>query len=373
MLLTRDLLVKYLAGLGWKREETPDKAVFRMRPPADRFPSARSILFSVAAGPEGEAREVEIAVGHLQDVYGKTRAEIERGVASKSHDLLLGKVPDEYLRNDTIELRGVRSYMNGMRGLLANSATTVMTGHRAFPKSTRSAFDYADTCGFGHTFRGSFGLVIEAPLKGAEQTAMPFGESKAPLGRQVVERIAIGLASVAVAQKEDDAEAIVEREGGLNAAMCKDLISIIRNSGIPRIRISIAWSPEAAAPQVQSDDLVIEARQLRVLQQAHKRLTEEEDPIRVTITGPIIDLHSDTNPMDFENEEGERSVQISWASADYGVKKVLVKLDPRQYLTAHEAHGRGQLVQIEGRLSPRRPWTLEDVTKLIPLAPLTQG
>ncbi len=373
MQLTRDLVVKYLTGLGWKREATPDNAVFRLRPPADRLPTARPILFSVNARSEGEAREVAVAIDYLQDIYGKSKAEIERGVSAISHDLLLGKIPDEYLKNDTIELRGVRSYMNGMRGLLANSATTVMTGHRAFPKSIKAAFEYADRCGFGHTFRGSFGLMIEAPLKGVEQTAMSFGSSVAPLGRQVVERIAAGLASVGVAAKEDDAEAIVEQKGGLNAAMCKDLISIIKNSGIPRIKLSIEWSPEVQAPAVLSDELFIETRQMRVLQQAHKRLVEDEEPILVKVIGPIVDLHSDTNPSDFENERGQRSIQINWTSDEYGTKKVLVKLDPRQYLAAHEAHGLGQLVQVEGKLSPRRPWTLDDVTGLTPLAPISQA
>ncbi|MGO8224747.1 hypothetical protein HA464_06735 [Rhizobium leguminosarum bv. trifolii] len=371
MQLTSALVVKYLANLGWDRRTTTDNNIVRIQPP-ESLPGARSILFSVNARAEGEAREVRLAIDIIQDTYGKTALEIEKGVAALSHDLVLGKVPDEYLRNDTIELRGVRSYMNGMRGLLANSATTEMTGHRAFPKSTRAAFDYADQCGFGHTFRGSFGLVIEAPLGGGEQTALDFADPVPPLGRRVVQRIASGLASVSVAVKNDDAEAIVENKNGLNAGMCKDLISIIKQSGIPRIQLSFEWSSEVKAPAIGIGDYSIEARQMRVLQQAHKRLSEDEEPIPVVIVGRIVDLHSDANPADAD-EKGTRSIQINWDSEDYGMKKVIVKLDAKQYLVAHQAHGRGQLVQVAGELSPRRPWTLGQVTSLEPMVAVSSG
>ncbi|MGO8227231.1 hypothetical protein ACC794_37335, partial [Rhizobium ruizarguesonis] len=58
------------------------------------------------------------------------------------------------------------------------------------------------------------------------------------------------LASVSVAVKNDDAEAIVENKNGLNAGMCKDLISIIKQSGIPRIQLSFEWYSEVKAPAI---------------------------------------------------------------------------------------------------------------------------
>ena len=369
MQITRDLVVRYLMNLGWRRSTTSNSSIFRVDPPEVSPFGAKSIFFSHNAQPEGEVREAQLALDIIQDTYGKPRGEIEKSILALTHDLLIGKVPDEFVRNDAIELRAVRSYFNGMRGIIANAGTTELTGRRAFSKSIKEASDYADRCAFEHTFKSSFGLVIEAPLRGHVQTAMEFGEDEAPLGRRVVQRIAVGLASLREAVRVDDPEPIIERPDGLNAGMCKDMLAIIEQSGLPRIELAIAWSPEISPPHLDTNSLALETRQISVLERARDQLLKDEDGIPATVVGRVVDLHSSGNPAD-DDDDGKQSIQVRWDSADYGVRKVLVRLDAKQYRAAYEAHGRGDLISVEGKLSQKHTWRLEGVTKLNVLRPI---
>ncbi|MEF3133399.1 hypothetical protein OS035_18260 [Rhizobium sp. 268] len=368
MQITRDLVVRYLVNLGWRRIASSDSAIFRVDPPEVSPFGAKSIFFSHSAQPEGAAREASLAIDIIQDTYGKPRGEIEKSILALTHDLLIGKVPDEFLRNDAIELRAVRSYLNGMRGVIASAGTTELTGRRAFSKSIKQALDYADRCAFEHTFKSSFGLAIEAPLRGHVQTAMEFGSDKVPLGRRVVQRIAFGLASLQEAVRVDDPEPILERPDGLNAGMCKDMLAIIEQSGLPRIDLAITWSPEVSPPSLDTSSLVLETRQIPVLERAREHLLKDDDAIPATVVGRVVDLHSSGNPADDE-DDGKQSIQVRWDSPEYGVRKVLVRLDMKLYRTAYEAHGRGDLISVEGMLSQKHTWRLERVKKLEVLRP----
>lgn len=368
MQIARDLVVRYLLSLGWRREATGNSAIFRMDPPEAGPFGAKSIFFSHSAQAEGEARETSLAIDIIQDTYGKPRGEIEKGILSRGHDLLIGKVPDQFLRNDAIELRAVRSYLNGMRGIIASAGTTELTGRHAFSKSSKEALTYADGCAFEHTFKSSFGLAIAAPLRGHVQTSMDFSDDEDPLGRRIVNRIAVGLASLREAVRVDDPQPVLERPDGLNAAMCREMLGIIEQSGLPRIDLAVAWTPEIAPPNVDTATLSLETRQIPVLERARELLLKDDDGFPATVVGRVVDLHSASNPADDEDEGGQ-SVQVRWDSPDYGIRKVLVRLDAKQYRTAYEAHGRGDLISVEGMLSQKHTWRLEKVTRLAVLRP----
>lgn len=360
MQITRELVIRYLRSLGWQQQRVEDDAIIRVVPP-ETMAARRSILFSSKASTEGEAKEVGLAVALIEDAYQKRAAEIVRGILALSHDLILGKVSDDYMRNDTIELRGVRAYLNGMRGLIANAAMSEMIGSRFFKKASKFATGYADRCGFGHTFRGSFGLSIEAPLGDGEQGSLDSFEPVPPLGRRVITRIATGLQDVSTATREGDVGAIVEARDGMNAAMCRELVAVIKQSGLPRIDLSIEWSPEFAAPETGDARYRIEVKQLKILEEAVKRLSKEERPSPALLSGRIVDLHSTADPADDEDDQPERWVYIVWDAPGYGRKKVQVKLDARQYVLALAAHGRGLDVEAIGTLSQGRTWVLEEV------------
>ncbi len=80
-----------------------------------------------------------------------------------------------------------------------------------------------------------------------------------------------------------------------------------------------------------------------------------------------MDLHSDADPADVEDDQFERWVQIVWEAPGYGRKKVQVMVNAKQYVTALAAHGRGLDVEAVGTLSQGRTWVLEKVLSLRPL------
>lgn len=360
---SRDPLITYMTvALRWSRQTNRDGSLIRLSPPENAgIRGARNVFFSMDATGEGADREVAVALDVIQDIYEKSRAEIERELAGMSHDLLLGTIPDHYLRSDTIEVRAVRSYMNGMRGTIAASAAAEMAGRRSVSPS-KKAYEYADRCGFGHTFRGSFGLVIEAPLGGVEQETLDNSAPTLPLGRRIVQRLASGLASLKQATETDDPDLIVKNDAGLNAGMCKDLLGIIEQSAIPRIDLRFAWSPGLKEPPIQSSKFSLEVRQVRVLDEARKRLANLSDIVPAVVVGRVFLLQSVANPADVGDRPSSQSIKIKWESPEYGLRNVVVALDPSQYRAAYDAHGRGSLVLAEGTLS-KKGWRLDDVTK----------
>jgi hypothetical protein len=56
------------------------------------------------------------------------------------------------------------NYIAGVKTLLAATATTEMHPLPHFLRVRKEATDYAETCQFAHTFRGSFGFTIESPV-----------------------------------------------------------------------------------------------------------------------------------------------------------------------------------------------------------------
>ena len=82
----------------------------------------------------------------IQQIYGLSETALRANLVSLTFDKILATVPDDYLRHESIELRAARTYLNGMKGIIAASATTVLTGERSFRRTVKEAKDYADGC-----------------------------------------------------------------------------------------------------------------------------------------------------------------------------------------------------------------------------------
>lgn len=371
MQISRNIMLRYLASRGWNTQTSRDGGLVRSQL-ADGRQDPINVFFSTNVDGDQEQREVLAALDTIRHTYRISELEIQQAITGLTHDRVLARVPDEYMRSDSIELRAARSYLNGMRSLITDAAAVEMTGQRFAPKSSKKASDYADRCRFAHTFKGSFGLTIEAPLQGGGQTTIDASEPEPPIGRRVIRRIASGLASLAEAVAEDDPTPIVENDIGFNAEMCKDVLGIIQHSGIPRIDVSIALSPEFKSDGFESGGFKIEARQFSILERAYDRMSDKVNlSTPENISGRIVDLHADGNPADMEDLDGKRIVQVNWDSPDYGMKKVSIGLDPKQYLVALEAHRSGHLVSAVGTLRRKRSWVLEEVQSFHRLGPDT--
>lgn len=80
MKIDRAIMLNYLADLGWTAQLIQDGTILRVRPPQRRTGDLESILFSVSAAPEGEAREVDLAFDRLSYITEQPREEVEKAV-----------------------------------------------------------------------------------------------------------------------------------------------------------------------------------------------------------------------------------------------------------------------------------------------------
>lgn len=361
MVATKQSIMRYLVRKGWKQQTSRDGALTRFVH-ADDANSPVNIFFSTeSGGTDADHAELAAALETIRQVYDLSESALRAMLASLSYDKILATVPDDYLRHESIELRTARSYLNGMKGIIAASATTVITGERSFRRTVKEAKEFADGCRFAHTFKGSFGLAIESPVGLNNQTVMPFVEPELPLGRKTLRRIAVGLDSLKEAYAQDDLKPILSAPEGLNANMCNELVGIIEGTGIPRIELSFVlspeWEPEAPPPA----PFKIESRYRDILKDASARLAMDDTEADVSIFGRIVNLHAAGDPSDLMDDDADRIIQVNWDSPDLGMVKVSVSLDPPRYLVAVEAHRQGRPVTIQGKLRRKgRSWSLQD-------------
>ncbi|WP_104667994.1 hypothetical protein [Ensifer adhaerens] len=360
--VTKQAIIRYLVRQGWAQQNSRDGSLIRLVLSDDDARPSVNIFFSVAsAGADADGAEVAAAAETIQQIYGLSESALRANLVSLTFDKILATVPDDFLRYESIELRAARSYLNGMKGIIAASATTVLTGERSFRRTVKEAKDYADGCRFAHTFKGSFGLAIESPVGLNNQTVMPFVEPELPLGRKIVRRIAVGLQSLRESYSQNDLDPILATSEGLNANMCNELVGIIEGTGIPRIDLSFVlspeWEPGVPAPQ----SFKIESRYRDILKEAAARLTKTDENADVSIFGRIVNLHNVGDPSDLMGDDADRIIQVNWDSPEHGVIKVSVSLGPASYLAAVEVHKQGRPISIQGKLQRKgRSWVLLD-------------
>ena len=362
MQISRQNIERYLADRGWKKQTAADGSLVRYQLSGkEGLEGAVHIFLSNTDDTDTRAAEVAAAIETVRQVYHLSDHELRSSLTSLAFDKILATISDEFIRNESIELRAARSYLNGMKGLIAASAMSELTGDRAFRRTNKEASDFADRCRFAHTFKGSFGLAIESPVGFNDQTELAFIEPTIPLGRRVIRRIAAGLQSVRNSFSADSIEPIIEATDGLNASMCSELLAIIDKTEIPRIDLAFVLSPEWEPDVPPPPTFHIDIRYRDILKDASARLTTEDDTQPVTVVGGIVNLRADLDPDDLLDADVDRTVQANWDSPEHGLIKVSIALSPSGYLGAVEAHAKGQLISVQGSLRKKaRSWILED-------------
>lgn len=361
--IPKSTVIRYLTDQGWERQSSRDGKLLKLSL-AGRSDLSQpvNLIFSQESRPEEESAEVASALETIQQIYDLSFYEISRSLISLACDLIFTRIPDEYVRHESIELGIANSYVGNMRSFLAASATTELSGEKTFRRTLKEALNYANRCRFGHTFHGSFGFVVESPVGINDSPEFAAVEAQVPFGRKVIQRIARGLSSYNEAIRHDDPSPIVIAQDGMSANMCDEVVGLIEDTGLSKLEMSIALSPEwGDRPDGATQVFKIEKRYVDLLKEASSRLRKEEIPKQETVIGRIVRLETDGNPSDLIDDHAGREIWVSWDSAEYGPIRVLVALNPQSYLTALEAHKGGQLFAITGLLRRQgRTWVLDN-------------
>lgn len=362
--VSKNAVIRYLTDRGWQRETSRDGRLVRFSLNDTETAAPIDLIFSKESDPKRESNEVAAAIETLTQLYDVPRFQLMQKLASIAYDIIFTRIPDEYVRHESIELGTAHEYISSMKSFLAASATTEISGEQFFSRTLKEALAYSNQCRFGHTFQGSFGFVIESPVGMNDSPTMPIVEDDVPFGRKVMRRISRGLTSFSDAVEQDDPAPLVAQDSGMSANMCDQIMGLIEDTGISKLEISISFSPEWTSAEGHSHRLyTIERRYVDLLKDASARLRREETPKKCTVIGRIVRLETDGNPSDLLGDPSVREITVSWDSADYGPIRMQIPLDPASYLEAVEAHRSGQLFSVTGLLKRKgRGWLLDDAS-----------
>lgn len=312
-------------------------------------------------------RKIERVLRTLADWYGTTPEEMATDVRAIGYDVVRSHIPDRYTVDSSIRLEIAKSYINGIREVLAATATTELNPTPYFLRLKKEATQFADQCRFGHTFRGSFGFAVESPVTpNAEPTLGEIAQS-APFERRVIERLLNGISSTMLAVQSDSLEPLTSSSAtGFSANICDQFAELVEMTSLAEIAFEFRLSPEWKSELVDFGEhktFIIGPRHVEAIREAAKELRDVTQPWPETVLGRVIRLSSDIDPSDLLNVAGEREVAIQWSSEYIGDIVVRTTLSPAEYLRAVEAHASGRIVEVSGTLDKRgRSWILSGAT-----------
>ncbi|KTR08577.1 hypothetical protein NS365_01175 [Aureimonas ureilytica] len=362
--LQKRSLIRFLEKNGWSARTSKDGALKKFTYKDEKLSGDVNVIIDIRPTVAVTAKQYFDIVTTISQVYDSTIDAIVEKIKSISFDIIYSKIPDEYVSDKSIKLGTANQFIICMRSILAATATTEAGEGRSFPRNKKEATQYADDCRFGHTFEGSFGFTVESPI-GFNDTPELFDlPSAAPFGRRVVSRLAEGLQCYEVAVLERSIDPLVSEGSGLSSNMCDELAAILEDTNLSKVEFSFEFSPEWTTPAISKDrSFSLEIGHLELLRDASNRLRATEKPKQCSIVGRITQLKTESNPSDLLDLKNERDVLVSWDSPEYGHIRVLMKLNPVDYLEAANAHMAGKFIVADGVLSKSgRSWVLSDIT-----------
>lgn len=386
-----DLLRRYMRARGWRNATRAETAPPEL--PPERLTAFRTFLEARARGnvdyelmvnPQHGQADIKVAfptdangpdylsrvervVDLLSKLEQRSPAAIARSIRAIGFDAIYSRLPDAAVRADTVSFLTAAEHVATLKTALVNTAMTEVRPVSHFDHPLKAATDYAETCRFGHTFRGSFGFTVESPVAPNTFPALlPDVQPALPFERRVVMRFARGLRAVQRASAADDLSILLdgpEQGFGANAyEAAADLIDASIVGLILDFSFSPEWVPPADIPEQTRVELMpIHAELAR---EAGRALRNRLTPEPVEILGTVVGLRSEQIPQLLE-PKGSRVLTIKWTSSRHGEIRTTVRVSAEDYLLALQAHEKGQPIRVRGTLEYRRGWTLVDPSALL--------
>jgi hypothetical protein len=353
---SRQQLSAYLELAGWQRRVPPSEKWVVYEAPSTAGEKPFEIVIPTDNSASDLPNYIQVAVNLLSSLANESPDATAKRVRLYDRDVFTVRnlEGDEY---NSITLKLAARQVNELKQLVAYSACSERDPRPYFPThQLAAAKDMVSHYRFGHTFAGSFGFTIEAPILHAETAFVQLAlldEPTEPLAlppieRRVMERIYRGISDAERATKEQDADVLIQGfPSGLNANMCKSLVSMSRDKSIP-IEYSVLWSPKLPPPlePITREPVRLWEPSYTYLDYAAKKLRELKfEP--VTIRGLVVALSSKDAPLGIKPTD--RSVVVKWTNRPDGRPvNVIVPLEKEEYVLAHRAHLEWQTVEVTG-------------------------
>jgi hypothetical protein len=353
------LVVRYLKATGWKPGKRGDRySLFLLPLEGDEL---ELVVPNDSDGP----RNLENVIRTLSQLEEKSEETIVFAIRSVGFDVVRSRLPDQLVRDDSIGLDVAAEYIKSTRRLFAASATVEMKPQQHFARLRKEAIAYANTCRFGHTFRGSFGFTIESPIVETNQKTIDGIQPSPPFERRVVQRLANGLAAVEEATREARPEIVADQyRSGLNANMCEELTYLFSIAKSTSVMFDFTWSPEwkPAIELREHSAFRLAPPGIAIIEEAARKLRVLEKQQQKVVYGLVTTLRSEDNPSDQSGLASDREIVVRWLSDDHGTLNVHIVLPAAEYLQAVKAHHDGKAISVSGTLEKvGRTWVLHDL------------
>ena len=363
--LPREHILAYLEAEGWHLVNSNQRwDLFEGEEDMDGKPF--EIALPKTSNSLEYARYLDQTIEILSGLTAKSPEETVRNILDYDRDVLLVRV---LLDNISLPFDLATEYVARLRQLIRFAASSESNAKPYFDQALATASKMMKHYRFGHTFPGSFGYRIEAPVgekkrfhSEPQQLGLPLTDENLilPLQRRVMERIARGLIATNKAAKKDDVQLLVDGYAeGFNANMC-DAILGMAEKGNESIEYNIKWSRkiQMSADVKRAKHIQIRPEHVTYLKSASRQLKALTPELK-EIEGRVIGLSSQGDPQ--SDDVFERSIIVSWERGRSRSRKVRINLNKKDYLKAHQAHVDWNTVAVTGILQKKGGnWQLSD-------------
>jgi hypothetical protein len=341
---------RYILARGWTSTEHPNERieVFETAPDADG--GYVSVVLPRSPQFRDSAELINEAVRIVANHHGETLEKTIDHVVRWDRDILRSRFFKIHGHDDSLPLGVAAETVSTLKEFIGYAAYTHTNPRPFFDKAGVISGKFADHCLFGHTFQGSFGLTIECPLAVTPALELEGQEAPVPIERQIVERVANGLATLRESVAHDTIDPLLAGYlVGLNANMCRKLADVYEKADGRRIEYDISWSPQlrSSCERVWKP-VVFDGRAYEFARVAASELEHAEVFPDSKIEGRIVALKSEMPPGLDEQAEFDHIITMYWEREKNQIVKIRVPLTPPQYIQACDAHKEGRAIRIIG-------------------------
>jgi len=375
-----DDLIAHLRRQRWEQANSPKGTIQVWERGQDAIGETIRLVLPMSPDDPFAGQQIDKAINLLAALSDETPAFLAFKIAHRTSDLLLPRLVGSSI-GSSIPFKKMSGTLEMLEWLIEDAFSQEHNPREHFDRASQKAKDYVRECRFGHTIHQSFGLTIECPV-GLNPNHDLFGDTQgvqpgeAPLGRRVVERVAIGLCDLRADLEEGGPKKLFANfEKGFNANLCDIFVALVDMLEDIEFEMGILWSPEWRVSQAASrfKPTRIDRHAADYLRAASGFLRDDwAGPRETSIRGRIVNLHSDYPPI--AGIQGTLplvlvpTIQVLAPIDDHSQPMIVkVPLEAHEYTVACDAHKNGHQVSIQGLLGKV---TRTGHYELIPTRPL---
>jgi len=355
-------LARYFRSQGWNVVSHPNDKLRVFTGKSDDSGRDITVVIPNSTDLKDFAPRVSEAVNLLAAVENRPAQQVLDSIAKWDRDILRVRLGVNFQSNQSIPMELAGEILPLLRKFLSDAACTEDQPKPFFAKATAIGKSFTETCQFGHTFSGSFGLTIECPLPLDPNLSLPNIQSTKPFERRVVERIAAGYEKTNEAASSGSSDVIVDSfQKAFNANMCETLTDLYEAVNGREMEYSISWCPELKpSPQLaQSPVLRLEHRTYEHLKIAARKLEHVREFEDIEIVGKVVALRAEDPLAEAALSLDVRHITMHWEIERGTFIRLRVPLQAHEYQEACDAHKNGRKIAIKGRPEKQAKfWTL---------------